>query len=266
MPPSTTNGTTIHYETAGVGPAFVFVHANPFDHRLWMGQVAEFSARFRCVAVDIRGYGRSDKVETPFTLADMMADVLGVLEQEGITEAVMCGCSVGSGIALLTALEHPELVKALVLVGGNSKGSTTVAGRVKDFEETRDLKGLLEGYLKELVAPGFGETRYGRWVLGLFAANAGRLSARAIARIHRARGACDMSGRLGEIGMPTLVVNGIHDNSLAAGRETAAGIRAARHVVLPDTGHACPIEDPAAFNTAVATFLADNGLLAPVTT
>ena len=260
MPYATSNGVRVYYEVVGEGDPFVFIHANPFDHRLWTWQVAQFSQSYRCIAIDLRGYGRSDKPETPFTLADMKDDVLAVLAQEQVDRAIVCGCSVGSGIALMMGLDHPAMVAAMILVGGNSKGSTNVEKRVAGFEATADLTGFLEGYIRELVAPEFPATPHGRWVLDLFTANAHTLSQRSIANIHRARGACDMSGRLAEVRLPTLVVNGIHDNSLAAGRFTAAGIKGARHAVLPGTGHACPIEDPAAFNAAVISFLADNGL------
>jgi 3-oxoadipate enol-lactonase len=260
MPLADNRGVRIYYEVSGAGRPFVFIHANPFDHRLWMYQVAQFCDRFRCISVDIRGYGRSDKPETPFTLGDMKDDVLAVLSQEQVEHAIFCGCSVGSGMALLTSLENPEMVDAQILVGGSSKGGAIHNARVASFEGATDLRAFLETYIRELVAPEFHQTRHGRWVLDLFTANARALRPKSIANIHRARGACDMSGRLGEVRAPTLVVNGIHDNSLAAGTDTVAGIAGASHVVLPDTGHACPIEDPDAFNAAVAAFLKDRGL------
>jgi 3-oxoadipate enol-lactonase len=92
---------------SGEGPPLVFVHANPFDHRLWLYQVAHFSPYFRCVSVDIRGYGRSDKVETPFSLADMKDDVLAVCRAEGITAAMFCGCSVGSPLCIRVRSGRP---------------------------------------------------------------------------------------------------------------------------------------------------------------
>jgi pimeloyl-ACP methyl ester carboxylesterase len=260
MPYATTNGVRLYYEVSGEGTPIVFVHANPFDHRLWMYQVAEFSSYYRCISVDIRGYGRSDKPQSPFTLADMKDDVLGVCRQEGVTCAIYCGCSVGSGIALMIGLDHPEMALATILVGGNSRGSANVQKRAEGFSTTKDLKGFLDSYIRELVAPGFDETPRGEFLLGLFTANAHTLSGPSIANIHRARGAATMTDRLAGMEVPTLVINGAHDNSLAAGTETAMLTPGARHVVIPDTGHACPIEDPDAFNQAVITFLKDKGL------
>ncbi len=117
---SHSNGLKIYYEVSGEGFPFVMVHANPFDHNLWMYQIAHFSTYFKVIAIDIRGYGRSDKPETPFTLNDMADDVLAVCRDEGVKEAILGGVSVGSGMAILLGLDHPEMFKAIILVGGSS--------------------------------------------------------------------------------------------------------------------------------------------------
>ena len=91
--------------------------------------------------------------------------------------------------------------------------------------------------------------------MNLFDENSHTLSGESIAQIFRARAGCNMTPRLSTIGAPTLVINGAHDVSLEAGRETAAGISGARQVVIPGTGHACSIEDPWAFDDALIGFL-----------
>jgi 3-oxoadipate enol-lactonase len=252
-------GVNIYYETYGEGPPMVLIHANPFDHRLFTYQIASLSPYFRLVAMDIRGYGRSDKPETPFTLNDMADDVLAVCAQEKIARAIFMGVSVGSGMALLIGLDRPEMCDAIILVGGSSKGGADISGRVAGYT-SGDLRGYQRAHIRELVAPGFCETRLGAWVLDLFTENAHKLSGRCIANIFRAREACDMRDRLAGMRPPTLVINGAHDMSLQRGGETASLIPGARHVVLPDTGHACCIEDPAVFDGAVEEFLRDKGL------
>jgi pimeloyl-ACP methyl ester carboxylesterase len=184
----------------------------------------------------------------------MAQDVLAVCAQERVAQAVFAGVSVGSGIGLLIGLDRPEMVEALVLVGGSSKGGADIAGRVAGYTSA-DLKGYLRSHIRELVAPGFPETTLGRWVLDLFSENAHTLNGRCIANIFKAREACDMRARLAEMKPPTLVINGEHDVSLQRGGETASLIPGAKHVVLPGTGHACCIEDPAAFEAAVMKFL-----------
>src|SRR4029434_1397115 len=99
-----------------------------------------------------------------------------------------------------------------------------------------------------------------KWGRDLFSEHTQALSGRCIAQIFRAREACDMRDRLGQMKPPVLVINGAHDVSLQRGTDTASLITGARHVVIPDTGHACCIEDPGAFDRAVVDFLRAKGL------
>lgn len=259
MPFAGNRGVKVYYETYGEGPPMVLVHANPFDHRLFTYQIASLSPYFRLLALDIRGYGRSDKPTTPFTLGDMADDVLAVCAQEQIARAIFMGVSVGSGMSLLIGLDRPQMCDAVILVGGSSKGGADIAGRVAGYTSA-DLRGYQRAHIRELVAPGFCDSRLGAWALDLFSEKAHELSGECIAQIFRAREACDMRDRLASMKPPTLVINGAHDVSLQRGGETASLIPGAQHVVLPGTGHACCIEDPAAFDAAVIDFLKANRL------
>lgn len=260
MPTSVRTGVRIHYEVHGDGPPMILIHANPFDRRLWLHQVARFSPFYRVIAVDLRGYGLSDKPDGAFTLADMKDDVLGVLAQENIARAIFAGVSVGSGIAMLTALDHPEMVAAAILVGGSSAGPRHLDDILAGFER-EDLGTYLMSLMRGYVAPGFADTAHGDWLLRLFVENAGALNARCIANIFRARASCRMTDRLASMKPPVLVINGAYDASLPAGRETASLIPGCGHVVIPDSGHACCIEQPAAFERAMISFLDAHGLV-----
>ena len=260
MPYSIANGVKIYYEVSGAGSPLVLVHANPFDHNLWMYQIAHFSTYFRVVALDIRGYGRSDKPASPFTLQDMADDVLAVMREEQINEAILGGVSVGSGIALLLGLNHPERFKALILVGGNSGGAGSIDDRIHGYTKI-GLEPYHMQHLKELVAPDFTETKLGHYLLNTFAERDPWLSGECIAQIFRARGGTDMAPRLGSMKVPTLVINGEVDSSLGAGKRTASLIPGAVHKILPNTGHACCIEDPAGFDAFVIEFLKNNSLM-----
>ena len=258
MPYSTRNNIRIYYEITGEGAPIVLVHANPFDHRLWMYQSARWSAFHQVISVDIRGYGRSDKPETPFKLEDMAADVIGVMDDLAIECAVVGGCSVGSGMALIMGLDNPERCAALVLVGGASRPSVNIAARVNGY--AGDLPSYQHRHLRECTAPGFGDTKHGAWILNMFNERADTLSGASIGQIFRARGAANLQARLPDMKPPTIVVNGAHDMSLEAGVETAKLIPGAVHATIADAGHACQIENPADFDAAVLPFLTRFGL------
>ena len=174
----------------------VLVHANPFDHRLFTYQIASFAPYFRLVALDIRGYGRSDKPETPFTLADMADDVLAVCAQEKIARAIFMGVSVGSGMSLLIGLDRPQMCDAVILVGGSSKGGADIAGPRRGLHLGRPAR------LPALAHPRAGRAgilRYQARRLGarsLFREGARSFPANASRRFSAPAKACDMRDRL----------------------------------------------------------------------
>jgi 3-oxoadipate enol-lactonase len=260
MPYSTANGLKIYYEVSGEGFPFVMVHANPFDHNLWMYQIAHFSTFFKVIAVDIRGYGRSAKPTSPFSLKDMADDVLGVCRDENVRQAILAGVSVGSGMALLLGLDHPEMFKALILVGGSSGPGGAIEERIQGYTKIGVEKYHIQ-HLRELVAREFPSSKLGKYLLHTFVERDPWLSGESIGQIFRARAGTDMTPRLQSMKVPTLVINGEYDNSLKGGKLTASLIPGALHKILPKTGHACNIEDPAGFDTFVIEFLRAHGLM-----
>jgi pimeloyl-ACP methyl ester carboxylesterase len=259
MPYSRANGVDIWFEIAGEGPAIVLIHANPFDNTLWTYQVTHYSTWFKVISVDIRGYGRSIKQTTPFTLKDMCNDVVGVMKDAGIQRAVLGGCSVGSSIAILLGLDHPDLFDAIILVGGNSEPSDRFGARIDGY--TRDLKDYHLKHMHLLVQPEFASSRLGAYLLNRYVERQPRLSGEAIANVFRASNASSTTGRLPTMQPPVLVINGEFDHSLPGGKRTAGLIPDAVHKVLPGTGHACCLEDPAGFDALVTEFLQARGLM-----
>lgn len=260
MPYCNNLGVKIYYEVSGEGYPFVLVHANPFDHDLWLYQRAHFSTFFKMIVVDIRGYGRSDKVLKKFSLSEMASDVIAVCKAEGVEKAILGGCSVGSGMALSLGLDFPEKFEVLILVGGQSDRPNTYDAHIEGYSKIGPSKYQI-GHLRSCVTNEFYKTKLGDYLLKIFHQRAQFLDGSAIARVFEARGAADLTTRLHQIRIPTLVINGEFDQSLKAGMVTAKLIPDARHCVLPKTGHACNLEDPAGFDSLVSKFLKENNLI-----
>lgn len=242
----------------------VLLHAIPFDHTLWLYQIAHFSTRFKVIAQDLRAWGRTDAVTRPYAMDDLVGDVLAVCRAEKVESAILAGISVGSRVALQCALDHPRLFKALVLVGSGSRPSANVDKRIADYAALDGDDAGLRRYRREHLAfgvsPAFPKTTLGRYLLETYVERTSWTRGAAIAELFKAFGKVDQSGRVGEIAMPTLVVNGEFDGALESGRWTAAHIPGAVHKVLAGVGHACNLEDPAGFDALVAAFLEDRGL------
>lgn len=253
------NGIEIYYETAGAGPPLVLIHALPFDHNLWLYQVERFSARFRTIAMDLRGWGRSGKPRMPFTLGEMGNDILGVLADEGVArDAVLLGCSIGSKLALLLACEHPQIFKGAILVGGNSGPQPQFDHRIAAYRAHHAAGTLADyhlGHLRYGVTTQWADSAIGRYLLAGFVERGRDLDPESIARVFGALTVSDLTPLLAAYASPTLIVNGEHDNALPGGTRTAALIRQAEHRILPATGHCCFLEDPESFAVLMRDFL-----------
>jgi len=264
MPISRANGLDIYYETAGTGPPLVLIHALPFDHNLWLYQVERFSSRFRTIAMDLRGWGRSAKPRTTFSLRDMGDDVFGVLADEGVTGgAVVLGCSIGSKLALMLACDHPEIFRAAILVGGNSGPQPQFDHRIAGYRTHHSdgtLKNYHLGHLRHGVTRAWADTPIGRYLLAGFVERGGSLDPECIAQVFQALTVSDLTPKLPAYRTPTLIVNGEHDSALPGGKRTAGLIAHAEHRILAGTGHCCFLEDPDHFNMLVQEFLKRNKL------
>ena len=263
MPVSRANGLEIYYEKAGQGPPLVLIHALPFNHNLWQYQAADLSRRFTTYGVDLRGWGRSAKPRTPFTLQDMGADVMGVLDDEGVSgPAILIGCSIGSKIALMLACERPERVAAAILVGGNS-GRPDFSRRIADYR-AQAKAGTLAAYhrdhLRHGVTKEWADTPLGDYLVETFVDHGGKLDAECIAQVFGAMEGSDLTLARRSCRVPVLVVNGEHDSAFEGGAETARDTPGAQRVVIPGAGHCCFIEDPARFAASVSAFLSEKKL------
>jgi 3-oxoadipate enol-lactonase len=248
------NGVRTHYEVSGEGYPLVFVHANPFDRRMFLYQVAHFSTFFKVINIDLRGYGYSDKPDRPATLVDMCEDVVAVCRQEGVSEAVFTGVSVGGVMGLQLGLDHSEIFKALILVGCSSQPGDRYQSRIDGYMNEGVSKYHIQ-HLTSLVSKGFPQTKLGKYLLGMHTEMDPRLSAPAIAEIFHALENRDLTARLGELRMPVLIMNGEFDNSLKRSQEMSKKIAGAEHHVIAGAGHACCLEDPETFDRNVLAFL-----------
>ena len=113
----------LYYREAGSGEPLIMLHGNGESGEYFINQIEHFQSRYRVIAPDTRGHGRSPRGEAPFTIAQFANDLYDFMQGLGIARAAILGFSDGANIAMKFAMQHPEMVKALILNGGNLDSS-----------------------------------------------------------------------------------------------------------------------------------------------
>ena len=113
--------TDLWYDETGEGPPLVLLHEGVVDSRIWEPVVPLLSGRHRVIRYDQRGFGHSPMPDGPYSVVD---DLVSVLDAAGADEAALVGASRGGAVALTTAVERPERVSALVLLGSGLPGAS----------------------------------------------------------------------------------------------------------------------------------------------
>lgn len=110
---------SLYYQEQGDGEPLLLLHGNGEDGTYFVNQISFFSDRYRVIAVDTRGHGKSPRGTAPFTMEQFAADLHHLMDKLQIQRAVILGFSDGANIAMKFALKYPDRVKALILNGGN---------------------------------------------------------------------------------------------------------------------------------------------------
>ncbi len=113
---------TLYYESHGTGDPMVFVHPFGGDYRCWQDQLKFFSANYRCIVFSARGFKPSSIPESldAYGQVRSTADVLALVDALALESVHLVGCSMGSFTALDFALEYPQRINSLTLIGNSS--------------------------------------------------------------------------------------------------------------------------------------------------
>ncbi|HEV3113365.1 MAG TPA: alpha/beta hydrolase [Candidatus Binataceae bacterium] len=267
MPYADNRAVKIYYDCYGSGVPIVFLHPWTTNGNIWYYQVFNFAVTNRCVAIDHRGMGRSDKPASGYSIPEHAGDVAAVLDALKIDRAVLVGNSIGGMIALQFNLDYPDRVIGNVIVSSG----------------TGLFEGLDDKALKEMAAA------YESDYLGTFdTALQNSISARSkrekpeILEVMKAHMRIDafpqhvfkssfydpnglfrwnIGPRLREIRKPTVVFAGEEDFGILMDKNKflADHIPGAKLTALKDIGHFYQLERPAEFNAELRKFLTSVG-------
>lgn len=246
-------------DEAGAGEPVLWLHGYPHDRSLWGPQLADPVPGFRFIAVDLPGFGDSDRVAPPSL--DAWADwVVALLDALDIPRAVIGGLSMGGYLAFALWRRHPQRVRALILADTRA-GADTEDGKVKRraMQELARTEGagaiaerMIEGMVgrtTRAVAPDAVTTLD----LMMRRASTDAIVDALQALIDRP----DSTPTLATISVPTLILCGDEDvlTPVAESRAMLRAIDGSRLDVIPEAGHLSNFERPALFNRLLSDFL-----------
>ena len=233
------NGASIWYETYGSGPPVILLHGGLANSAYWGNQVPFLARDHTVILIDSRGHGRSSRDERPYTYELMASDVVGVMDALKIDKAAVVGWSDGAIIGLVMAMKYPDRLT-----------------RVFAFAANMDPSGVKPDMLSTPTFGGF--AKRGAAEYDAVSPTPGQYPAfeKAIEKMWDTEpnyAAAD----LGKIRTPVVIADGDHDEAIKREHTEylARSIPGAKLVILPGLSHFAMLQDPAAFDSVLQSFL-----------
>lgn len=260
MPIADINRTQIHFADQGNGPAIVLVHGFPLNHAMWKRQVEALSKRFRVIAMDVRGFGRSAPTG-PFTIETIADDVHALAEHLKLGTFVLGGLSMGGYVVLAYAGKYPATLRGLMLVDTRAEADSAPVKENRDkmiaTARQQGARPISDAMLGRLIPEATAKSRAD--LVGELRQMMESCAPEAIAHALEAmRDRPDYVSSLAGIAVPTLILSGeldaitppevmkvLHDN-----------IPRSQFAIIPGSGHMSPMEQPNAVTREMERFLA----------
>ncbi|WP_051342198.1 alpha/beta fold hydrolase [Pseudonocardia spinosispora] len=271
MPFVEITGSRLFYSEWGRGRPALFVHAWGLTGDMWAYQVAHLGrAGLRCITVDRRGHGRSDRPSLGYDLDSLADDIAAVIEGLGLDDVLLVAQSMGAAEAVRYLTRHGDTrISGLVL----SAPTTPFLAYAEDNPDgvTPEMTAANERELLTDVGAWIDARAAGYWGIGYDVSPALMdWTARQIldTPVHilvettRAFATADLRGELAALRVPTLVIQGDADTSAPierTGRPSAALIPDSTLVVLPGAGHGLYISEQSRYNTELLEFATRTG-------
>lgn len=259
-----TNGVNIHVEEQGSGnPSLMFLHYYGGSSRTWYHVTSNLAPRFHTIAIDHRGWGKSDSPAGGYGLSDLAADAEGVIAALSLQRYVLIGHSMGGKVAQLMASRRPAGLVGLVLVAPAPPTPMIMP------EQAREM--MAGAYVtRETVEAAIDNMLTAK---PLSAADRSQVIEDSLAGAAPAKAAWprttsleDIAAQIGDINVPTLIIAGALDRvdpPIRLKVELLPRIPQAVMQVLPGTGHLSMLKSPEAVSALIAEFC--GGLIHPGT-
>ena len=264
MPTLSVDGIEIFYEDVGRGTPIVFSHGLLWSGRMYAAQVAALSGRYRCIAYDHRGQGRSGTSPVSYDMDRLSEDAVALIRALDAAPCHFVGLSMGGFVGLRLALRHPELLRSLTLIESAADEEPRL-----NIPKYRAMSWVARWLGYGPLLPAVMKIMFGRAFLGDPARAPERHEeeaqllalepARVEAALHAVVSRRSLLDEVHAIRTPTQVVHGVDDRAikLPRARRTCGAIPGCRWVEIPRAGHTSSVEEPAAVTAALERFLTE---------
>ena len=261
MPTATRDGVSLYYDTWGSGETVVFIEDVGFGAWLWGWQNDALAGPFETLVWDLRGTGRSDAPEGPYTVPQLAADLEAVLADHGVRNANLVGCGLGGMVALDYAQRYSR-AETLTLIGTSPGGDQAALkrDRLDDAFAPRDDEAALAASLEAVLSAGFRD----RHPEAVERITAWRAEDDADRETWEAQAAAfegyEHRDPLYETTVPTLVLHGEDDEIVPFSNAELLDRELPRSELesAPDAGHLVGVERATGVNDALIGFLEDH--------
>jgi 3-oxoadipate enol-lactonase len=253
------DGCQLHYEDYGHGEPLLLVHGLGSSTRDWEYQIPVLAQHYRVIALDVRGHGRSDKPRGAYRIADFAADVAALIEYLQLPPVHLVGISMGGMIGFQLGVDRPELLRSLTIVNSGPEVRARSARDWLEIGKRWTLSRLLSletiaKTLAKLLFPRPEQAELRRKVEERWPQNDKRAYLASLDAIID----WGVRERLERITCPTLVISADRDYTpVERKREYVAEMPDARLLVIENSRHATPLDQPERFNSALLAFLGE---------
>lgn len=263
MPTAQINGIPMHYQIAGAehgeSTPLLLIHGLGSSSADWQSQLLHYGQQYRVIAPDLRGHGRSGQPPGPYRISQFSDDIAALLQALGVASAHIVGISLGGAVAFQFALDHPARVSTLTIVNSAPEMILRrVSEKLAIWQRLAIIRLLgLPRMGRVLATRLFPKPEHAGLREGFATRFASNQRAPYLASL-RALIGWSVSARLDQISCPTLVICADQDYTPVALKQAyTARLANARLVVIADSHHALPMEQPEAFNRVLGEFLSE---------
>lgn len=249
------NNHQFYYESQGSGELILFIHGLGSSTKDWEMQVPYFSNHFEAISIDLRGHGQTKGTDGTYSIVQFASDIAKFIKSKGKKVHVV-GISMGGMVAFQLAIDYPALVSSLVIINSFVEvpmDDPVIRKGIRIRKLIPKLIGMriMGRIIGKKVFPRKDQSKLRKLIADRWADNSVKEYIKAVNAI----AGWTVKNELYRINCPVLVIGGEHDyTSIEAKKNYTKLMKKADIVIIPNTGHALPIEVPDILNEIIHNF------------